>query len=376
MSAAPHAPLIALAAGGTGGHMFPAEALAEELVRRGARILLVTDERGLRYADSFPREDTVIISAASPNVGGPVAKMLAAVSMAGALIVSMSQFRRRGVDAAVGFGGYPSLPAMKAAALMKIPYGLHEQNGVLGRSNRMLAGEAAFTAHAFPDLARLPAKAGNAVEVGNPVRESVMALAGAPYEPPAPDGEIRLLVFGGSQGASIFAKVAPRAIAALPDALRGRLRIVQQAREGEIDAVRAAYVAAGVEAEIAPFFGDLPSRIANAHLVVARSGASTVTEVATIGRPAVFIPLAIAMDDHQTGNARTLADPGAAEIIAEQDFEPAALAQTLTRLFEDPRRLAEMAAAARGRVKPGAAAALADLTLRLCARPEGSKAAA
>ena len=352
--------LIALAAGGTGGHMFPAEALAQELKRRGDRVLLVTDARGARYAANFPADERFEISAASPNVGGPVAKGLAALSMAGGLFTTLIEFRKRKVAAAVGFGGYPSLPAMKAAALLGIPYGVHEQNGVLGRANRMLAKDAAFTAHAFPVLEKAP-KTARLIEVGNPVRDAVAALADAPYEAPGDVGPIRVLIFGGSQGASIFSKVPPAVIEKLPAEIRARLDIVQQAREAEAEQVRARYASAGVKAEVAPFFTDLPQRIANAHLVIGRAGASTVTEIGVIGRPSILVPLAIAMDDHQTGNARVLADAGAAAIIAEKEFTEETLRDALSPLLSNPARLADMAKAARGRIRHGASQTLADL---------------
>lgn len=365
-------PLIALAAGGTGGHMFPAEALAQELKRRGARVLLVTDARGRRYAETFPADESFEISAANPNAPGPVAKALAAVAMAKGLMTALAEFRKRGVSAAVGFGGYPSLPSMKAAALLRIPYGLHEQNGVLGRSNRLLAGGAAFTAHGFPALEKAPAKA-RLVEIGNPVRDAVAALAGAPY--PASDEKIRLLIFGGSQGAGLFSEIPPNVIAGLPETLRRRLFVTHQAREADAAKVKAVYAAAGVPAEVAPFFADLPARIAAAHLVIGRAGASTVTELAVIGRPAILAPLAIAMDDHQTGNARALADAGAATIIPEAQFSEETLKDALAPLLAASGALAAMAAKAKGRVKEGAAAALADLTLSLVEGGNARKAA-
>lgn len=352
--------LLALAAGGTGGHLFPAEALAQELKRRGHRILLVTDARGRRYAEKFPADESFEISAASPSIGGPVAKGLAALSLAGGLMTALAEFRKRKPAAAVGFGGYPSLPAMKAAAFLGVPYGVHEQNEVLGRANRMLASGAAFTAHGFPAIERAP-KAARLIEVGNPVRDAVAVLSGAAYTAPYPGETIRLLIFGGSQGASIFSRVAPPALAKLPPDLHARLEVVQQAREGEIDAVATEYAAAGIKAEIAPFFGDLPQRIANAHLVIARAGASTVTELAAIGRPSILVPLAIAMDDHQTGNARVLASARAAIVMPEKEFRDEALAAALAGLVVDPSRLASMAAAAHGRVRAGAAEKLADL---------------
>lgn len=358
--------LIALAAGGTGGHLFPAEALAQELRRRGWRILLVTDVRGARYAEKFPADERFEISAKSPSIGGPIAKAFAAASLAGGLMTALKEFRRRKISAAVGFGGYPSFPAMKAAALMRIPYGLHEQNGVLGRTNRMLASDAAFLAHAFPVLEKAPAAA-RRVEVGNPLRDAAAALAGAPYSPPGSAGPVNLLIFGGSQGASIFSRVAPEAVSGLPEALRRRLRVAQQVRENEIDSVRTAYAAADVAAEIAPFFTDLPSRIAASHLVIARAGASTVTEIATIGRPSILVPLAIAMDDHQTGNARALADSGAAILLPEKDFTIERLRLVLEPLLADPARLSVMASATKGRVRAGAAKALANLVEEMAA---------
>ena len=356
---------IALAAGGTGGHLFPAEALAQELKRRGRRVLLVTDARGARYATDFPADERFEISAATPSIGGPIAKAAAAVSIAAGLYTSLREFKKRRPAAAVGFGGYPSLPAMKAAALMKIPYGVHEQNGVLGRANRMLVKGAAFTAHAFPVLEKLPVGV-DKIEVGNPVRDAVNDVADASY--PSLDGDIHLLIFGGSQGASIFSNAPVKAIAALPEPLRTRLIVTHQAREKERDAVKAAYDEAGVRAEVAPFFTDLPQRMASAHLVISRAGASTVTELAAIGRPSILVPLAIAMDDHQSGNARTLSGRKAAVILPEKAFNQYELGAPLAALLENPARLREMAAAAKGAVKSGAAARLADLVEDIAAR--------
>lgn len=352
---------IALAAGGTGGHLFPAEAVAVELKKRGRRVLLVTDARGLRYAANFPADERLLVSASSPSIGGPIAKAAAALSLASGFVTAMTVFRKRSISAAVGFGGYPAAPALKAAATLGIPYGVHEQNGVLGRTNRFLAGRAQFIAHAFPTLEKAPEAArARLIEVGNPVREKVLAAA-APF--PELDGKIRLLVFGGSQGASLFSRVVPSAIASLPAELRARLSVVQQAREGEVDDALARYRDAGVEAEAAPFFADLPIRMAASHLVVARAGASTVTELSTIGRPSLLIPLAIAMDDHQAGNAKSLGE--AAEVIREADFTPERLAERLAALLAAPHRLAEMARAAQGRFKAGAASTLADLVEKI-----------
>ncbi|MGD9799841.1 MAG: UDP-N-acetylglucosamine--N-acetylmuramyl-(pentapeptide) pyrophosphoryl-undecaprenol N-acetylglucosamine transferase [Parvularculaceae bacterium] len=354
--------LIVLAAGGTGGHLFPAEALAQELKRRGWRIMLVTDERGARYATSFPADERLMISAASPSIGGPIAKIAAAFALAGGLFSVLREFIKRDVAAAVGFGGYPSFPSMMAASLLRIPYGVHEQNGVLGRANRMVAQGASFLAHGFSVIEKAPQHIkGALVEVGNPVRDAVGAVAAKDYPPIDSESKIDVLIFGGSQGASLFSFVTPQAIAGLPVALRERLRIVQQVRDPEISGVRKIYSDAGVDAELAPFFNDLPVRIASAHLVIARAGASTVTELSIIGRPSILVPLAIAMDDHQTGNARALADSGGAVRIAEADFTPEALQARLHDLLTDTALLRHMASAAKGRVKSNAAGALADL---------------
>ena len=349
---------IALAAGGTGGHLFPAEALAQALKRRGRKVLLVTDARGARYAEAFPADDRFQISAASPSVGGPVAKAMAALSIAGGLITALREFKKRDIAAAVGFGGYPSLPAMKAAALLKVPYGVHEQNGVLGRANRLLVKDASFVAHAFPVLEKLPAGV-QAIEVGNPVRDAVSELRNTPF--PDAEGEIRILIFGGSQGASIFSDAPVEAIAALPAAVRARLSVIHQAREAEADAVRARYDAAGVASDVAPFFADLPQRMATSHLVISRAGASTVTELSAIGRGSVLVPLAIAMDDHQTGNARVLSEASAAILLPENRFNAEALGSALATLLANPARLEAMGRAARERVKSNAAETLADL---------------
>ncbi len=349
---------IVLAAGGTGGHMFPAEALAQELKRRGARILLVTDARGARFAENFPCDERFEISAATPSVGGPVAKAAAAISIAQGLFKARSEFKSRKPIAAVGFGGYPSLPAMKAAAMAKIPYGVHEQNAVLGRANRMLVKGAQFTAHAFPALAKCPPSA-RKVEVGNPVRDAVAAVADTAF--PQADSGLRLLVFGGSQGATIFANAPVEAVSRLPEDIRAQLTVVHQAREADVEKVQMGYAKAGVAAEVAPFFKDLPNRIATAHLVISRAGASTVTELSSIGRASILAPLGIAMDDHQTENARVLSEAGAALLLPESRFNADALETALSTLFANADRLAAMAANAKGRVKSGAASRLADL---------------
>ncbi|MEM6413106.1 MAG: undecaprenyldiphospho-muramoylpentapeptide beta-N-acetylglucosaminyltransferase [Pseudomonadota bacterium] len=354
-------PLVALAAGGTGGHMFPAAALAEELQRRARRVLLITDVRGQRFTDGFKADDAILITAGSPSFGGFAAKALSAFSIVGGLTVSMSNFKRLGVAAVVGFGGYPSLPAVGAATFMRLPFGVHEQNGVLGRTNRLVVKHAKFVAHAFPALNRLPKNSADTIEVGNPVRDAVMDVSNTEYHAPSSADVIKLLVFGGSQGASVFSHSVPAAIAKLPEAIKRRIKVVQQARDADLARVKAAYDEAGVEAETAPFFKDLPQRIANAHLVIGRAGASTVTELSIIGRPSVLTPLPSAMDDHQTGNAKILSNAGGAVLAPEGEDFTENLSNTLETLFITEGRLAEMAGAAKGVVKTKAAARLADL---------------
>ena len=349
---------IVLAAGGTGGHMFPAEALAQELKRRGRRVLLVTDARGARYAENFPADERFEISAATPSIGGPVAKLAAGFSIIQGLRTAMRQFKQRKPAAAVGFGRYPSLPAMKAAQYCGVPYGVHEQNGVLGRANRMLVSKARFVAHAFPVLEKCT-DTSKTIEVGNPLRDAVAAISPSAF--PDSDDVLRLLVFGGSQGATIFSRAPVEAIARLREDMRARLTIVHQARQADVEKVQMDYARAGVTAEVAPFFKDLPERIAAAHLVIARSGASTVTELSAIGRGSILVPLGIAMDDHQAVNARVLSEAGGALLLPESRFNADALETALATLLANPDRLMVMAQKAAGRVKSGAAARLADL---------------
>ncbi|CAK9042067.1 UDP-N-acetylglucosamine--N-acetylmuramyl-(pentapeptide) pyrophosphoryl-undecaprenol N-acetylglucosamine transferase (Undecaprenyl-PP-MurNAc-pentapeptide-UDPGlcNAc GlcNAc transferase) [Durusdinium trenchii] len=249
---------------------------------------------------------------------------------------------------------------MKAAAIMGVPYGVHEQNGVLGRANRLLVKGAAFTAHAFPLLEKLPAGV-EAIEVGNPVRDAVTAVSDIPFAPVSDNGDINILIFGGSQGASLFSLTPVKAFGSMPDAVRARLRVTHQVREADIETAQNAYREAGVTCEVAPFFKDLPVRMAAAHLVLSRAGASTVTELAAIGRPSILTPLAMAMDDHQTGNAHVLSKANAAILLPETKFNEEALAAALTPLLVNPARLQSMAMAAKGTVKSSAAEKLADL---------------
>ena len=336
--------LIGLAAGGTGGQMFPAEALAREMKRRGWRVILFTDKRGMRYGETFPADILLELPASNPAISGVKAKAATGFALMRAVRQSLAAIGRHKPDIMVGFGGYPSAPAMLAARLRGIPHGVHEQNAVLGRVNRLVAPKADFVAHAFAQLDRLPEKrTGALLELGNPVRDAMMQKARAPYVAPAEFRQIDILVFGGSQGAALFSRVVPAAISELPERLRQRVKITQQVREEEQEAVAAVYAEAGLQADLRPFFADMPERLARAHLVISRAGASSVTEIATVGRPAILVPLAIAMDDHQSGNARVLEACGAAKVMSEGAFSADTLRETLAALLTGPATLAQMA---------------------------------
>jgi UDP-N-acetylglucosamine--N-acetylmuramyl-(pentapeptide) pyrophosphoryl-undecaprenol N-acetylglucosamine transferase len=352
---------VVLATGGTGGHVFPAEALAGELEARGVPFTLVTDSRGRQWQGALSRRPIHYIRSASPT-GSPVQSKALALLLAGGRPVR----RLAGCSVAsrpsvvVGFGGYASVPTMIAARLRRLPSMLHEQNAVLGRANRLVLGGAGRVATSFARTHHLDGDT-RAQLVGNPVREPVRALRDLPYRAPGDGRVIDLLVFGGSQGAASFGEVVPQAVLSLPQSLRSRLRIVQQCRPENIDRVRTSYVRAGVVAEIAPFFADLPQRMAAAHLVIGRSGASTVAELAAIGRPSILVPYPYAADDHQTANARAFEATGACIVLPHASFTAATLAGHLVSLIGEPERLAAMAGAAHAAGRPDAAARLADL---------------
>jgi UDP-N-acetylglucosamine--N-acetylmuramyl-(pentapeptide) pyrophosphoryl-undecaprenol N-acetylglucosamine transferase len=361
------APLVLLVAGGTGGHLFPAEALADALMRRGALVDLATDERALQYGDRFPARSVHTIP--SDTLRSRSARDMARFGWrtARGLLASARLMRRLRPAAVVGFGGYPTVPPLIAAGLLGYPTLIHEQNVVMGRANRLLARRASLVATGFAELQGAPKLRRPFVHVGNPVRPAVLAQAGAVYRPPMLDGPLRLLVFGGSQGARVMSDVVPPAIARLGQSLRDRLDIVQQARGEDLSRVREAYAAAGVAAEIAPFINDLPARMAAAHLVVCRSGASTVAELAVVGRPAVLVPYAASLDQDQLANARVLGKAGGAVVVTEDRFDPEALARFLAERFADAPSLARMAAAAARIGIADAADRLADLVLDLAA---------
>lgn len=352
--------IAVVAAGGTGGHMFPAQALAEALQARGWRVVLATDERGAVYADRFPAEKRIALSAATYRNGDPIGMARAGVKIIQGVLQARAAFKVIDPAIVIGFGGYPSLPALLAALSAKRPAMIHEQNAVLGRVNRMLAPRVQAIASAFPTLEKAaPEVLARTVVVGNPVRPDIRALHDLGYE--APVGDINLLITGGSQGARLLSDLVPAAIGCLPEALRARLKVQQQTRKESLDSARLAYVEALVDAEIAPFFRDMAGRLARAHLVIGRAGASTVSELAVAGRPSLLIPLKIAMDDHQTFNAKLLTDGNAALVLKEDDASLEALTEALHALLTDPARLTRMAAAARSVAIADGAERLADL---------------
>ena len=338
--------------------MFPAQALAEEARARGWRVVLLTDARGMRFADGFPADEVLTLRAANPTVRGPAAKLGMAWAMAGGTRQARRVLRAERPFVTVGFGGYPSAPAMFAAKAARLRHGVHEQNAVLGRVNHRMAPSADFVAHGFARLDRIGRVRGMVVQTGNPVRRAVRAAA----RPMQPIGErANVLIFGGSQGASLFSRVFPSALATLPAETRAHLRVTQQVRDEDRDAVADTYRAAGIDADLAPFFPDLPARMADSHLVVGRAGASSVTELSVIGRPSLLVPLGIAMDDHQTANAEVLAAAGAARLIAEPALSVDGAAAALASLLVGDCPLPAMAEAARGLVPEDAATRLADL---------------
>ena len=359
---------VVLATGGTGGHVFPAEALAGELEARGVPFTLVTDTRGRQWQGALARRPVHYVHSASPT-GSPIRRAMALLSLARGLADAWWALGRIHPSAVVGFGGYASVPTMIAARLRRLPAVLHEQNAVLGKANRLVQGGAARVATSFSPTRHVAEGDRRARLVGNPVREPVRALRGLPYRPPGEGRVIDLVVFGGSQGAASFGKVVPGALLSLPAPTRRRLRVVQQCRPEDLGAVRERYGKVGMVAELAPFFPDLPQRIAAAHLVIGRAGASTVAELATIGRPAILVPYPHAADDHQTANARSFAASGACIVIAHADFTAEVLAGHLSALFDQPQRLADMAAAAHAAGRPDAAARLADVVGDLISAP-------
>lgn len=313
------APLLLIAAGGTGGHMFPAQALAEAMLARGWRVRLSTDDRGARYAGGFPAPVTIErVRSATFSRGGALARLAVPFRILGGIAAAKMRVMRDRPAVVVGFGGYPTIPALAAAWAFRLPRMIHEQNGILGKVNRLFAPRVdAVACGTWPTT--LPAGI-RGIHTGNPVRAAVLERAGAPYIPPG-DYPMSLVVIGGSQGARILSDVVPAALAALPRSIRQNLRVAHQARAEDIERVTAAYAATGIRAEVEPFFSDIPRRFSEAQLIISRSGASSVADIATIGRPAILIPFAAAAEDHQTANARALVDAGAAILVPESRLD-------------------------------------------------------
>ncbi len=352
---------VVLTAGGTGGHLFPAVALGAVLLQRGYAVCLYTDRRGADYARRTPGLEAHVVPAASPFRGGAAGKIAFLFVMArGALAVSRL-LRRHNPAAVVGFGGYAAFPATFMAARQRRPVVLHEQNGYLGLANRKVAKAASAIAVSFPSVGAIPQTRARTVETGNPVRPEINALHGRPYAAPAPDGPFRLFVMGGSQGATVFSEVLPGAIAALEPAERARLRVTQQCRPEDIEPVRVVYRDAGVAADLASFFENIPERLSAAHLMICRAGASTCAEALVAGVPAIYVPYPAAADDHQTHNARHIDRAGAGWLMPQTAFTPAALAERISRFLKDPEPLAAAARAATAIARPDAAERLADL---------------
>ncbi len=360
------APLLLIAAGGTGGHMFPAQALAEAMVRKGWRVKLSTDVRGARYSGGFPHTVQVEeVSSATFARGGVLAKLAVPFRVAGGAGSAVVAFLRDKPAVVVGFGGYPTIPALTAAWVLRLPRMIHEQNGVLGRVNTRFATRVdAVACGTWPTT--LPAGVVGE-DIGNPVRGAVLERAAAPYIPPG-DYPMSVVVIGGSQGARILSDVVPGAMAALATPLRERLRVAHQAREEDVERVTAAYEAAGIKAEVDSFFTDIPRRLSEAQLVIARAGASSVAEIAVIGRPSILIPYALATGDHQTANARALVDAGAAILIPESALDSASLAAQLTAVLSQPKAAEKMAANALRLGRLDATERLAALVLRLAGK--------
>jgi len=355
---------VLVAAGGTGGHLFPAEALAAALTKRGVAVHLATDRRAARYGEALPDEAIHILSSDTLRGRDPIALARTAATLGVGLVQAWALIGRLKPGAVIGFGGYPTVPPVLAAVWRGVPTLIHDANAVIGRANRLLAPRVTAIATTFPDVFRgAPHLAEKATLTGNPVRPAVVAAAATPY--PAPDDRLRLLIFGGSQGARIMADVAPLAVERLEAGLRAKLAIVQQAREEDVERVRAAYRGMSVAAEVAAFFPDLPARMAASQLIVARSGASTVAELSAIGRPAVLVPLPHALDQDQFANAGVLERVGGAIRVAQEDFTPQRLAAEIAALMAAPDKLAAMAAAARSVGRLDAAEALADLVLKV-----------
>ncbi|HEV7345820.1 MAG TPA: undecaprenyldiphospho-muramoylpentapeptide beta-N-acetylglucosaminyltransferase [Devosia sp.] len=357
-----------LMAGGTGGHLFPAMALAQELGRRGHAVELMTDHRVQSYGGDFPAHQVHIVPSATPSLRNPLKFVRGGFRIATGISVAFGKLRRSRPDCVIGFGGYPTFPPFVAASLLGIPGILHEQNAVMGRANRALGRFADLLAMSFPRTKFAETLNLEQVVTGNPVRDRVRDVAGTPYPDLTPESPVSIVIFGGSQGAKALSDIVPAAIAGMPGELRQRLRIVQQCRAEDLDRVAEVYRKAKVNVELAAFFGDLPERIAQSHLVIGRSGASTIAELTVLGRPAILVPLPGSIDADQKNNALIVEAAGAGWIAEQATLSPQSLASRLTTLLTEPATLIKAADAARSLGQPRAVEKLADLAEMLSGR--------
>lgn len=363
--------IIMLAAGGTGGHLFPAEALGHELKARGWTVHLITDKRAERFAGSFPAEEIHVVPSATLGSKNPLAISKSLYTLWRGLRTARKLMSRVRPAAVIGFGGYPTIPPLLAATGMGIPSLVHEQNAVMGRANKALAKRVQAIAGGF-----LPDASGPFTEkiviTGNPVRPAVLAAAAVPYRPSLPGEIFNLVVFGGSQGAQFFSGAIPTALALLSDEERARLRLTQQARPDDRQQVDSCFSKLHLNADVSPFFSDMAERIASANLVICRSGASTVSELAVIGRPALLVPYPHALDHDQAANAAALVKVGGAKVVPQAELSPEKLSGIISAAMREPERLAKMAEAARQVGHPNAAALLADLVIAIAGKEKVS----
>lgn len=359
-------PLLVIAAGGTGGHMFPAQALAEEMLRRGWRVKLSTDPRGAQYTGDFPHTVQIeVVKSGTFSGGGLMAKLRVPIRILAGTCTALHSMMKDRPKVVAGFGGYPAIPAMLAAGTLKIPRLIHEQNGVLGRVNKKFAPKVDVVAcGTWPTT--LP-EGVEGVHVGNPVRRAVLGKHASDYITPG-DWPMSILAIGGSQGAHILSETMPKAVAMLPEKIKVQLRVSQQVREEDIEACNEAYVQAGVRADVSPFFRDISRLMSEAQLIVSRAGASSVADISTIGRPSILVPLAIATDDHQNANARGLADAGGAIVIPEKELTAESLAKCIATVLGNAKGANKMAQVALTQARPNATEQLANMVEELAAK--------
>jgi UDP-N-acetylglucosamine--N-acetylmuramyl-(pentapeptide) pyrophosphoryl-undecaprenol N-acetylglucosamine transferase len=371
MKRMPH--FVVLAAGGTGGHVFPAEALAQELIARGHRLVLITDKRGAAYGGALGNIETHRISAGGLAGQGLLGRVKGLVALGRGMLQAKKLLQELRPEAVVGFGGYAAAPTVAAALQLEIPTVIHEQNAILGRANRLLARKVNTVCTSF-ELAKRPPKDARTTLTGMPVRPAIVATGYSPYQPPDAEGTIRLLVLGGSQGARVFSDVLPAAIKLLPLDLRRRLEIWQQSRPEDLDRAHQAYVGSNAHVQLRHFFDNVPELLTGSHLLISRSGASTVAEVSAAGRPSLLVPYPFATDDHQTANARALEASGGGWMMPQTKFTPEAVADQLGRLLTQPHLLAAAAQAASAFAIPDAANRLANVVTAVLQGENGARA--